>query len=52
MEMIIFRKISARTRRALNEENDDVDEITELFQGDVKKKLTFSCCRYLFDTST
>jgi len=36
MEMIIFRKISGRIRRALNERNDDLDDIAELFQGDVR----------------
>jgi len=37
MEMIMFRKISGKTRRALNERSDDLDDIAELFQGDVRK---------------
>lgn len=36
MEMITFRKISERTRRALNDRIDDMDDIVELFQGEVK----------------
>lgn len=39
MEMIIFRKIKAgeKAKRAFNDEIDDLDDITELFQADVKK---------------
>jgi len=33
----MFRKISGKTRRALNERSDDLDDIAELFQGDVRK---------------
>lgn len=39
MEMIIFRKIKSgeKVKRIFNDENDDLDDITELFQTDVKK---------------
>lgn len=39
MEMIIFRKIKSgeKAKRTFNDENDDLDDITELFQTDVKK---------------
>lgn len=39
MEMIIFRKykVTERTRNAIRDEFEDVDDIAELFQGDVKK---------------
>lgn len=39
MDMVIFRKMKGidRTRRAIRDGLDDAEEITELFQGDVKK---------------
>lgn len=41
MEMILFRKIKSgdKARRVIRDLIDDVDDITELFQGDVK----YSC---------
>lgn len=38
MEMILFRKIKSgeRVRHAIHYMVDDLDDITELFQGDVK----------------
>lgn len=38
MDMIIFRKMRSveRTRRAIRDGLDDAEEITELFQRDVK----------------
>ncbi|KAL6445377.1 hypothetical protein ACFW04_002289 [Cataglyphis niger] len=37
MEMIIFRKIKSgeKAKRTFNDENDDLDDITELFQTDI-----------------
>lgn len=39
MEMIIFRKLKSgeRGRLSINDEIDDVDDITMLFERDVKK---------------
>lgn len=38
MDMILFRKMKSgdKTRRAILDGVDDMDDITELFQGDVK----------------
>lgn len=38
MEMILFRKIKSgdKARRAIRDISDDMDDITELFQGNVK----------------
>lgn len=42
MEMIIFRKIrSGEKTKRFNDEIDDLDDITELFQADVKKCILF-----------
>lgn len=43
MEMIIFRKIKSteKSKRAFNDDIDDMDDITELFQADVKNILVF-----------
>lgn len=39
MEMIVFRKLLTRTKRLPIEQSDNMDDISELFQGDVKKLL-------------
>lgn len=42
MEMIIFRKIrSGEKTKRFNDEIDDLDDITELFQADVKMHFVF-----------
>ena len=43
MEMIIFRKLKGgeRFKKRINDEFDDLDDITELFQADVRKCFQF-----------
>lgn len=43
MDMILFRKMKSgdKARRAILDGVDDMDDITELFQGDVKTCNTF-----------
>lgn len=50
MEMILFRKMKTeRAKRVLNNEIDDEDDITELFQADVKNiLLIFISNRFYF----
>lgn len=44
MEMIIFRKIKSGEKiKRFPDEFDDLDDITELFQADVKKCILFLC---------
>lgn len=54
MEMIIFRKIKSgeKAKRTFNDENDDLDDITELFQTDVKNAFNFCILNRLFHILT
>lgn len=41
MEMILFRKIKKGEKKSILDGIDNLDDISELFQGDVNKILSF-----------
>lgn len=48
LEMILFRKVkSGEKLKHGNDVNEDLDDIAELFQGDVKKILSFLERQYI-----